>query len=274
MKCPHCDSSSVKEILHYQTRVTAVCQHCNGFFNNIQSETDNFYDRAYYERNYLSRRKHHRAEARDCLKLLKRFAPAGSILDYGCGTGAFLEAAREAGYTGNVGADVSRDALVIAKERVAPDDGLIHLPSEPLPKKRFEAITLMDSISHIRDLRGTLERLRDRNLARDGVLLIRTPDIPDSYFATVSILSRVIGKRTASNLLHARARHVLFNSETLRRYIESLGLEVLLLDHVRDYLAPLRSLSINQALRTLVIRALNARTRPMIVIARQRQLIT
>lgn len=153
-----------------------------GLFNQPGPRAEQAYDQAYYETVYVSRRDHQLQQSRRYVRMIRRFVPGGSVLDFGCGTGILLAAAVEADFTANVGADTSADGLRLARQNVNDSVTLVHLPHERLPERRFEVIALMDTLSAIPEARATLLDLRNRYLADAGVLVIRTPDIPHSYF--------------------------------------------------------------------------------------------
>src|SRR5690349_1799982 len=50
---------------------------------------------------------------------LGRFGPGARVLDLGCGTGVFLQRARDAGFDVS-GIDISREMIALAEQRLGP----------------------------------------------------------------------------------------------------------------------------------------------------------
>jgi SAM-dependent methyltransferase len=108
--------------------------------------------------------------ARRRVRLLKRARGnrAGYLLDFGCGDGTFLLAARSAGWT-VAGTEMN--------PRPARDAGLEVFSdlTQAASHGPFDAITLWHTFEHMTDPRRTLRDLRAL-LAPDGVLVIAVPD--------------------------------------------------------------------------------------------------
>jgi 2-polyprenyl-3-methyl-5-hydroxy-6-metoxy-1,4-benzoquinol methylase len=237
--CSHCQSPLVTSILCFREQESFRCQNCGGLFNDPGHETSQMCNEAYYQTVYIHRKDAQLKYSRRYMRVIKCFQTKGSVLDYGCGTGIFLVAAAEAGFTANVGADTSRDGLRLAKQNVNASVTLIHLPSERLPDRKFEVISFMDTISAIPEAYITMSKLVDRHLSEEGVLAIRTPNITHSYFLTVKVLSWFLGKKYASKLMFADSRHTLFDVATLERFLKAIGFEVVFLECRRDYFVPI-----------------------------------
>lgn len=111
---------------------------------------------------------------RSKVRLLGRYAPQrGRVLDYGCGTGHFLAAARGAGWQ-IAGLEPNAAARAAAAQRVgqpigAPED------LATLAEGSFDAITLWHVLEHVHALNDTLAQLV-RLLRPGGVLLIAVPN--------------------------------------------------------------------------------------------------
>jgi dolichol-phosphate mannosyltransferase len=114
---------------------------------------------------------------RGYLDLLSRYLPEASssprLLDIGCAHGFMLEAARQRGWRA-AGIEIS-PAAAIARQRgfVVYDRPLEDLN---IPDGIFDAITAIDVLEHIPDVRGFMAELY-RILKPDGALLIVTPDV-------------------------------------------------------------------------------------------------
>jgi 2-polyprenyl-3-methyl-5-hydroxy-6-metoxy-1,4-benzoquinol methylase len=96
-----------------------------------------------------------------------------TLLDYGCGTGEFLAAAKEEGWI-CAGLEPDDDARKLAQENHSLNvDHPMHL--KDLPIGQFGAITLWHVLEHVHDLRETVDQLKTR-LSSKGVLVIAVPN--------------------------------------------------------------------------------------------------
>jgi 2-polyprenyl-3-methyl-5-hydroxy-6-metoxy-1,4-benzoquinol methylase len=118
---------------------------------------------------------------RQKLTLLRREAPRrGQLLDYGCGTGFFLAAAKQAGWQ-ITGFEPSDSARLLAEQNTG--QAIAHGELSQFAPASFDVITLWHVLEHIHDLNGTLKQLV-RLLRPDGVLIIAVPnaDSPDAQY--------------------------------------------------------------------------------------------
>lgn len=116
--------------------------------------------------------------------LLRRIRPAGRLLDVGCGTGAFLSAAKEAGYD-VMGIDIAERALGICRERgLTVRSGT--LAGETGRAALYDIVTLWHVLEHFLDPYQELRRV-NRLLQPGGLCLIEVPNLAGLKFR----LSRV-----------------------------------------------------------------------------------
>jgi 2-polyprenyl-3-methyl-5-hydroxy-6-metoxy-1,4-benzoquinol methylase len=146
----------------------------------------------------------------DLLALLRRFKPAGRLLDIGAGSGILLAEAQRLGYAAE-GVEPSHWLA----ERAAAKGLTVHWGTLPHAGLRppYDAALLIDVIEHVADPLGLLAQARDV-LAPDGVGLVVTPDI-DSFAA----------RRLGARWWHCRVAHIgYFNRSTLLRALDRAGL--------------------------------------------------
>ena len=111
------------------------------------------------------------------LRLLEQQFPPDvrpiELLDFGCGTGAFLEHLEQFGAVSAVDSDAS--AVEFCHQRGRPEVTLVP-PGERLPfaDDAFDLVTTLDVIEHIEDDVGALAELR-RVLRPGGRLLVAVP---------------------------------------------------------------------------------------------------
>jgi 2-polyprenyl-3-methyl-5-hydroxy-6-metoxy-1,4-benzoquinol methylase len=108
------------------------------------------------------------------VKSINKLVSRGTILDYGCGTGAFLSACAADGWK---------------TFGVEPDSGARNLAAKKMPNvfaskeellgahagQKFDAISLWHVLEHVVDLNNTLELL-SRALSQNGALIIALPN--------------------------------------------------------------------------------------------------
>ncbi len=108
------------------------------------------------------------------IKMISTFVSRGTILDYGCGTGMFLSAIKNAGWE-TYGMEPDDDARKIASENgnnVFSDKARINTY---ITDKKFNAITLWHVLEHVTDMPETLAFFKTK-LNKDGVLIIAVPN--------------------------------------------------------------------------------------------------
>ena len=108
------------------------------------------------------------------LKLVSKYVSRGTILDYGCGTGMFLDVCKEAGWK-TYGCEPDSDASLIASSFgltvfFSKDDIKTKLGGQ-----KFDVITMWHVLEHVVDLNETLSFFKD-HLTENGVLVIAVPN--------------------------------------------------------------------------------------------------
>jgi SAM-dependent methyltransferase len=105
------------------------------------------------------------------LRLVERYVSRGTILDYGCGTGAFLRYARSRGWDA-YGVEPDAGARNIAGDGVTSDIANL---SDGHPGRTFNVITLWHVLEHVFDLNELLGKLYAM-LHKSGILVIAVPN--------------------------------------------------------------------------------------------------
>jgi SAM-dependent methyltransferase len=147
------------------------------------------------------------------LHTLKRFAKSGRLLDVGCATGFFLNAARLDFET--LGVEPSEWAADYARTRLRLDVVTGNLEDVTLDASSFDVVTLVDVVEHFTDPKASLLRIAGL-LKPGGWLYLVTPDIG-------SVSARLLRGRWWG----LRPAHLYyFSPKTLRPMLESVGLQV------------------------------------------------
>ncbi|MGB0165325.1 MAG: class I SAM-dependent methyltransferase [Luteibaculum sp.] len=105
------------------------------------------------------------------LLLLQRFSSGQTVLDYGCGAGAFLQYISKQGYTayGVEPSDIAR--------KLAAEKGLSVQSSlkEAHIENKVDIITMWHVLEHVHDLHETIETLKDK-LNPNGYIFVAVPN--------------------------------------------------------------------------------------------------
>ena len=120
------------------------------------------------------------------LRILRKSVPHGAglrLLDIGCSTGLFLNAARADGYALR-GVELSAQSAAFARAHFDLDVHAGDLESAGLEPESFNVITLFDVIEHMPDPLAGLQAIRAL-LKPGGLLLQSTPNI-DGLFPRLS----------------------------------------------------------------------------------------
>ncbi len=105
------------------------------------------------------------------LKLIAKHNQTGLILDYGCGTGDFINVCKSNGWS-TIGIEPSIDAR---QKALSLTKTKIYSSVEDLPKTRIDVITLWHVLEHIPDLENILKKLSD-HLSENGTIFIAVPN--------------------------------------------------------------------------------------------------
>jgi len=196
--CPLCDSTEFKHrisckdftVSHNAFNIVE-CKHCSFLFTNPRPTNDklpDFYKSIKYishsdtKKGFVSQVYHlvRKYTLNQKLKLLKANVAVGNLLDYGCGTGMFLNQANAKGWNsfGTEPDDAARD-LANKNKKFAFGNKQELNAFDPLIT--FNAITLWHVLEHVTDLPETLNFFKQK-LEQNGVLIIAVPNY-NSYDA-------------------------------------------------------------------------------------------
>lgn len=108
------------------------------------------------------------------IKLVSKHVSRGTIIDYGSGTGMFLNVCKNAGWK-VYGMEPNEDARKISSEiNVSSYPDKINL-KQALGAEKVNAITLWHVLEHVNDLQESLTFFHE-HLHKDGVLIIAVPN--------------------------------------------------------------------------------------------------
>lgn len=150
------------------------------------------------------------------LKEIQKYVKKGKVLDVGCATGFFLEAAKKLGYE-PFGIELSEYSSSLAKNKFGASV-IFHgkLEDCDFSPETFDVITMFDLIEHVRVPAETLA-LATRLLKPGGIIMITTPD-------NKSLSKKVMGKKWT----HYKKEHFYyFNLHSLNYIAEKNKLDLI-----------------------------------------------
>ena len=223
LRCPNCGSSSLSRVYSCTSFSIHDCSECSLRFKSIpeldQARVQELQDTVYHG---VESRLHQqwlvKHMAGDRVKMLNRFARRGRLLEVGCATGEFLEAAEAAGFD-VLGVDASeRYARYSMQRNLNVRYG--RLEEMDLHPSSFDVIALFHVIEHVQDPVDFLRRLNA--LTREGGLIfIATPNVD-------SVTDRLFGFQHPN--YHQEDHLLFFSTETLRQVLQKASFEPLVIE--------------------------------------------
>ena len=214
----------------------------------MKQYADDEYSSGVY-REYAKSRDLKIATARPRLDGIKQRTTGKRLLDVGCGTGFFMEAAAEAGFEVR-GVEFSAVAISLARqdirERIVRGDVNQLLRNET---EKFDVVTAFDIIEHVQNPANFLQELREI-LQPGGVLAISSPD-------TGHVLRYLMGAKWP--MLQPLQHTVLFSQRSIAALLERSGFQdvqvetahkVLTMDYLADQLTATNT-GLNKAYQSL-----------------------
>jgi 2-polyprenyl-3-methyl-5-hydroxy-6-metoxy-1,4-benzoquinol methylase len=227
MNCNVCGSTRVKHKFKLTEKLEVFsCGNCRVEFMHPQlsdEEINELYSEAYYKSWGISGETENESSkqmkiATFLLRLeqIQKYIRNGNILDVGCATGYFLEAAQSLGYT-PYGIELSEYSATLAKKKFG-DNAIYNgtLETNTFKPGTFQVITMFDLIEHVRVPVETLSSAGEL-LDANGILVITTPD--NSSFS-----NKVMGKKWT----HYKKEHFYyFNLPSLDLISKKSGFEII-----------------------------------------------
>jgi len=231
-KCPLCKSGHFNNYLvvkdHSVTKESFTlckCEKCSFIFTNPRPDRKNI-DRYYQSENYVS----HSNKGNNIVNILYKIVRTytlgekvgwinkyvknkGRLLDYGCGTGYFLQRANKNGWE-TIGVEPNNQAAEIALKN---DQLKIYRTIDQLKEEnKFDAITLFHVLEHVHELTSTLNILLEK-LKKRGTIFIAVPN-------NNSLDSKIYKEDWAALDVPRHLYH--FNQDTMSKLAEEFDLRV------------------------------------------------
>jgi len=107
-------------------------------------------------------------------QLISKYVSRGTILDFGCGTGMFMENCKGHGWNA-IGIEPSEEAVKLVKKKGLEVFSTITDLDNKRPNQKFDVITLWHVLEHVVELKQTMGFI-SKALKKQGVLLIAVPN--------------------------------------------------------------------------------------------------
>ena len=154
------------------------CPSCGVLFQYLPAFSEKAYDaETYYsseEKGYLEHEGNYRRIFRDLLSLIRRFKPAGKLLEVGCGIGTLLEEAQKCGWQ-TEGADLSSWAASFCREKKGLEVFGGKLKDSSFPRNSFDVLLYYHTLEHVPDPLSELSEAA-AFLKEDGYLAVGVPN--------------------------------------------------------------------------------------------------
>lgn len=226
-KLNHCRICSAVELTHQFDKdgyEVTRCQVCGLVFLNFAPSRkflsdyyseDFFHDRGKKHgfRDYEAEAENLRRSFSDRIEVIRKYQTGGRLLDVGCATGTFLEAASQ--YWQAEGVEISFYASKIAQNKNLK---VYHgeLWSSPYVKNQYQVVTLWDTLEHLADPQETI-KLLSKMLVPGGIIALTTGDVG-------SWLAKISGRYW--HLYNIPQHLSFFDQKTINRLLERENLEV------------------------------------------------
>lgn len=189
IECPVCKGRSIKPFrtckdftVSHETFTVNLCDDCTLGITSPRPDNENL-GRYYQSEEYIS----HSGKSSGLMgplyttarkfalaqkaRLLARETQKGTALDFGCGTGEFLQTLKTKGWSveGVEPSDLAR------KKAESITSQSIYQSLDDLPSKQFDTITAWHVIEHVPDLSSVIQQLAQR-LKKHGTIFIAVPN--------------------------------------------------------------------------------------------------
>lgn len=198
-ECPVCSASNLKNhkvVKDYSVSKESfnimLCENCDFQFTNPRPNEDQI-GHYYQSEDYISHSDKANSPINFIYKLARKYALAskrslinsvaknkkGRILDYGCGTGYFLDTMKSNGWK-TYGIEPNDKARSIANTKAKVTASIEELN---LKNKKLDVITLWHVLEHVHDLNNTINFLKTI-LKEKGKIVIAVPNV-ESYDSSI-----------------------------------------------------------------------------------------
>jgi len=196
-KCPICGTGNLRRVYRFQKFDVLKCRSCDGSWRSNMYSTgditamytgDEYSQNPYFSYNVEEFKEAARGRYANYIGALSAIASrvkAGTLLDVGCGSGAFLNLAQQRGWDVS-GIELSPELSEVSRRIVKGDVINAAFESVTLPDESYDVVTMWDIIEHVLDPVFCLKKV-ERLLKPGGMALFCTPD-ENSLLARAGLL--------------------------------------------------------------------------------------
>lgn len=200
------------------------CKHCGLIYVNprITEEVNKKYyefdvngDLDFIEKHFIESADYRSSYWERMVRVVKKYKISGNLLDIGCGNGAFLIAAHNAGFT-VFGQDISKYFIELNEKEnwIKVYEG--ELERLHLQKNTFDVITCFDVIEHHFNPKALLNEIR-RIMKPDGILIISTHDIGN-------IFAKIYASKW--RMIYPIGHLIYFSRKTIKKILSKTGYDI------------------------------------------------
>jgi 2-polyprenyl-3-methyl-5-hydroxy-6-metoxy-1,4-benzoquinol methylase len=174
VNCNLCQANDYKVIWSESPYQVVKCRRCGLVYNNprlTQEELASFYSPEYFHRYYLPNREKAIQEAEGRLQEIECLVDKGRVLDFGCGMGFFLVAAKKRGWE-TVGIEISPYASEYASKEFELSICKTNLKKASLLKESFDLVTFWNVLGAVVDPKSLVIQA-NRILRKNGLIVIQ-----------------------------------------------------------------------------------------------------
>jgi len=237
--CPVCGAADVQRVYDFVDFFVLSCRRCgNGWRSNMYSRdsimelysSDEYARHPYFavsDDDIRAQRIPRLRNYERALAYVESIAGIGTLLDVGCGAGAFLSIATARGWAGE-GVELSPTLSKVCERTTQVPVKTGRFEEVDLPEGRYSFVTLWDIIEHVIDPVACIAKAASL-LRPGGIVLFCTPD-EDSLLARTgwALYKLTAGRyRYPALALHPAAHTYFFSRTGFRRMLERQGLTVL-----------------------------------------------
>jgi 2-polyprenyl-3-methyl-5-hydroxy-6-metoxy-1,4-benzoquinol methylase len=219
INCPVC-SSIKRKLMFTSSRNNIIskiyrCHACGLVYNGIKlrDKEESAYLSKNFLQNYSKIYKKQYAYALEYMKILKNKVKGEKMLDVGCGTGIFMEAAERIGFK-TIGTEPFKPSVKIARQKKLKVVNKI-LSKTKFSKKKFDLILAIEVIEHFSNPVKEF-RIMSRLLKKDGLIILQTSN-------QSSLTSLIKGKKRN---YYYYDHLCYFSPKTLNYALDKVGLKI------------------------------------------------
>ena len=236
--CPLCGCGDLRTAYRFQAFAVLKCRKCDGSWRSNMYSTsditamytgDEYSQNPYFSYNVEEFKEAAQGRYANYLGALSAIASRveiGTLLDVGCGSGAFLNVAQQRGWDVS-GIELSPELSQVSRRAVKGQVINGAFESVALPEESYDVVTMWDIIEHVLDPVFCLKKV-ERLLKPGGMALFCTPD-EDSLLARAGLaLYRLSGGAVSypAMALHPTYHKYFFTRRGFKGLVEKSGMEV------------------------------------------------